>query len=300
MFRYSDFGLAIDSEIDLGAPPVDHRGPPDVVIRLGVVPESDARSSVHEEFVRGPVIGAFRIRHGAEIIADPSPGISPGLLRILLTGRLMGYLLRQRGWLPIHASSVQIGEAAVLFVASVGIGKSTAAAGFHARGYAVLSDDVSPVRVDSGSCVLLPGRPRLRLCDDAADVFSALDPDAAIGYDKHDFRLVRHSANQPLPVRRIYLLENGEDFRIEPVSPIQAATAIGKECFVRLRCAGPDMFAAHLRDCASVVATGVVRKLVRPRNLAWLNRMVQLVEADLGVDVSPGVSSARSVSAISA
>ncbi len=280
-FRYFAFGLKIYSEIDLGEIDADVSGPHDVTIRLGVLSEYVVRSTPGEEFVRYRGVGAFRIRGGVDITADLVPEASSDLLRVLLMGRLMAYLLRQRGWLPVHASAVRVGDGAILFVAPVGTGKSTTAAGFYARGYEVLSDDVSPVRITPEGCIVQPGRPRLRLCEDAADIFRDLDPAAEIAVDKLDFRLSTNLTVNPLPVKRIYLLENGEEFRLDAVSSLTALVAIGKECFVRLQFAGPAVQASHLLDCAAISNTVTFRRLIRPRSLALLDQTVRLVEDDL-------------------
>lgn len=189
---------------------------------------------------------------------------------------------------------------AVLFVGPVGTGKSTTAAVFHSRGYAVLSDDVCSVRISDGRCVLQPGRPRLRLCEDAAAAFSHLDPKAKFLLDKTDFGLDREEMTSLPTIRRIYLLEDGGDPQIEPVPPMQAAVALGKECFVRLSHSGPDVLAAHLRKCTTIASLALTCKLIRPRDLRRSHEMVDIVERDLNsggtsgpLEAAPRVPTAR-------
>lgn len=50
----------------------------------------------------------------------------------------MTFLLYQRGILPLHGSTIETPQGAVMFAGVSGSGKSTLAASFHAHGYAVL------------------------------------------------------------------------------------------------------------------------------------------------------------------
>jgi hypothetical protein len=281
MLRYWAFGLAVDSEIQLQHDLVTSAGAPDVVIRSGMVPTPPRPTSLGEEFVQIRSVGKFYIRGGCEIVAELEVGVRMDLVRLLLSGRLMAYLLRQRGWLPLHASAVKIGEVAVLFLAPSGGGKSTTAARFYADGHEVLSDDVAPVRMVGGKCILNVGEARLRLCADVANVFQSLDPKAAFVFDKHIFRLSKCRLEPELPVARIYLLTEGEELRVEALPSLLAVAALGRECFIKLHRAGPDVITAHLRDCSAVAVLAQIRRLVRPRDLSALRPIVQLVRDDL-------------------
>ncbi len=283
VFHYRFFGLHIDSEVDLGGASHERGATPDVRIRLGSVPGLHASSTAREDHIRVRDTGAFLIRDGEEIVADLKPGVAPELVRVLLNGRLMAYLLRQRGWFPLHGSAVQVGSGAVIFIASAGTGKSTMAAALCSRGYTVLSDDVSPVQMVSGAYVLQPGRPRLRLCEDSALQFSTLAPAWTLAVDKHELQVSGPESPGCVPVQRIYVLENGEDLRVEEVPPLDAMRAIGKECFVRLHCASSEVLVSHLRSSSALVNAGLVRRLSRPRGFGQLDAVVRAIEADLGL-----------------
>ena len=280
MFRYVAFGLKVESQIDVGEASADDNGPVDVRIRLGRVPEAHASSGADEEFFHSRFLGRFHIRNGEEIVADLIPGVPQDLLRIVLKGRVMGYLMRQRGWLPLHASGIRLERGAALFIGAVGAGKSTTAAAFGSRGYDVLTDDVAPVRVEDGKCMLQPGRPRLRLCEDAAASFPALDPNAAFVFDKYDFSVPREAFQSSIAVERIYFLTSGDALGVHPCSAMEAVTSLGRECFIRLRRAGDELKRVHLQQCAALAALGIHRRLVRPWDLKRIGELVSLVEED--------------------
>jgi len=66
-----------------------------------------------------------------------------------LLGPVFGLLLRLRGVTCLHASAVAFDNCSVVFVGPEGAGKSTTAAAFAKRGYAVLSDDIVALSITS-------------------------------------------------------------------------------------------------------------------------------------------------------
>lgn len=281
MFCYSCYGLTIHSEMELpGLPP---GGPdPDVVVRVGSVPRTRRKATIDEEVAFHTLGGAFHIRQGREIVMDPLPGATASLLRVLLVGRIMAFLLRQRGWLSLHASGVRIGGQAILFLGASGSGKSTTAAAFHSQGHPVATDDVGAVRVvDSGQCLILPAGPRIRLRDDSRTVFNGAEPDGVFEWDKHAFDLNRGEYPGQIRVRRIYVLEYGSEIRSERISPISAVAVLSTHSFVRHWQMNDAALAAHLSRCSSVAGTVPLYRLFRPRSLAALPDLVRWVEMDV-------------------
>ena len=76
-----------------------------------------------------------------------------------LVGPVMGFVLRRRGVLALHASSVCVSGNAVILCGSSESGKSTAAAALALRGVPVLAEDISPVKEHQGSFVRRTGLP---------------------------------------------------------------------------------------------------------------------------------------------
>jgi hypothetical protein len=293
MFRYSSFGLAVHSEVEVPElpelPPGDDE--PDVIIRSGSVPLTTPRATLDEEIVFHDRAGAFHIRQGREIVFDPTPGVDPALLRVLLAGRMMAYLLRQRGKLPLHASGVELGGRAVLFLGARGSGKSTTAAAFHARGHRVVTDDVGAVRViEGGQCLLRPAGSRVRLFDDSRAAFDGSGPEGVPHWRKHLFDLTRGEPRklielwELIEVSRIYALEYGDQIGSERIAPVAAVAALSAHSFVEHGRMNKAALEAHLRDCISVATTVPVYRLSRPRSLAALPDLVRWVEADIAAN----------------
>jgi hypothetical protein len=284
MFRYSCFGLAVHSEVEIPELPELplSAGEPDVVIRLGSVPPTKPRATLDEEIVFHDRAGAFHIRDGREIIVDPSPGAEPALLRVLLAGRMMAYLMRQRGRLPLHASGIELDGQAVLFLGARGSGKSTTAAAFHARGHQVVTDDVGAVRInEAGQCLLRPAGPRVRLLEDSRAAFDGAEPEGVSHWRKRLFDLTRGQQPELIQVSRIYALDYGDDIGSERISPVPAVAALSAHSFIEHGRMNKAALEAHLRDCSSVAAAVPVYRLVRPRSLAALPDLVRWVEMDI-------------------
>jgi hypothetical protein len=285
MYRYSAFSLTIDSELELPEF-AEGRGEPDVVIRLGTVARYQKPATIEDEVAIPLNIGRFHIKSGREIIVDPLPEADPSVLRVMLQGRLMAYLLRQRGWLPVHASAVAIGGQAVLFAGESGAGKSTTAAALYARGHKVLTDDVGAVRVVNG-CVELPaGWSGLRLSDDTGEIIRNHTATPEFQYDKHVFRLERPESAASWPVKRIYFLEYGIASRRpaprrDVIAGSSAVALLNSHSFLRPWRAGNELLRINLERSACVAAIVPVHRLIRPRSLNSLPELVDLIEKDV-------------------
>ena len=84
-----------------------------------------------------------------------------------LLGPVMGFVLRLRGVVCLHASAVALGDRAVLIAGAPEAGKSSTAAAFCRSGHAILSDDVAPIVEAAGVLCVQPSYPQLRLWPDS-------------------------------------------------------------------------------------------------------------------------------------
>jgi len=285
MYRYSAFSLTIDSELELPEL-AEGGGEPDVVIRLGTVAQYQKPATIDDEVALPLNIGRFHVKGGREIVVDPSPDADPSVLRVMLQGRLMAYLLRQRGWLPLHASGVAIDGQAVLFLGESGAGKSTTAAAFYARGHKVLADDVGAVRVAGGSVELRTAWSGLRLLPDASEIIRHRAATPEFQYDKHVFHLGRPEPAASFPVKRIYFLEYGIadrrlSVRTDLIPESSVVALLNSHSFLRAWRAGNELLQINLERSASLAAVMPVHRLIRPRSMGSLPELVDLIERDV-------------------
>ena len=237
---YRLFGLNVRSEIDLPElTPCAIEAEPEVTIRLSDIGADVSAPGLHA--VDGDLVfvaedvARYRIAAGRTIVVERLPNSPARNVRLFLLGSAFGALLHQRGLLPLHANAVEIGGKAVAFMGESGAGKSTLAAWFHDNGYPVLADDVCVIGFDQkGAPRAYPGLPRLRLWLDALESsgrsvqgLSRSFEDSSSRVDKYDVPIAAgSSAPSDLPLRALYVLEQGDEFLIEQLTGVAAADAI--------------------------------------------------------------------------
>lgn len=200
IYSYRAYGLTFSSDTAVPALKKEHRyfRRPDVVMSLG--PEPDwVRQAVRLPFrVDRPKAGEaegddspftltsfgegefFQLAYddGTRFIVDgPAkrlwgtwlPPLTPEDVATYVVGPVMGFVLRRRGILALHASSVCVCGNAVVLCGSSESGKSTTAAALALRGFSVLTDDISPVKDDEGLLYVEPGYARVCLWPDAVE-----------------------------------------------------------------------------------------------------------------------------------
>jgi len=167
----------------------------------------------------------FAYRGGVEFVIDSrGRGISVACTESAtvqdatsyLVGVILGFALRLRGRLALHASVVVIDDRAVVLLGDAGSGKSTTAAVFAAMGHEILSDDVCALVESGGEFWVEPAYPGIRLWPETVEaIFGSSDalPRIAPAWDKRllalsggDHRF--HSTR--LPVGALYWLTESQ------------------------------------------------------------------------------------------
>ncbi len=151
---------------------------------------------------------------------------------------LIGFLLRLKGEVCLHASAVEIDGEAILISGRSGHGKSTIASYFAAQGHSAITDDISRLTVKDHKIYVHPGYPRLRLLPDAASaVLGTMGglPAIAEGWQKYYLPLNSDGFNftsRPLLVKAVYvLLGRAEHPIVNPASPFDAVRALMENVF---------------------------------------------------------------------
>lgn len=129
-----------------------------------------------------------------------------------LVGVILGFALRLKGRIALHASVVAIDEGAVLLLGESGSGKSTTAAAFAVMGYEILADDVCVLIEIDDEFWVEAAYPGIRLWPDAANVMFGPDnalPRITPSWDKRYLDLsgekYRFHSNR-LPIGALYWL----------------------------------------------------------------------------------------------
>ena len=271
-FDYRLFGLTVRSDFaipELSVAAID--GEPDAYILSG---RGEGGSLIT---VDG--IAEFAVSGGRDIWVSVVPGVSPRNVRLYLLGSAMGLLLHQRGLLPLHANAVEVDGKAIAFMGPSGSGKSTLAAWFHDRGHVVIADDVCAIRFAEGDVPLAyPGLPRLRLWKEALEASGRDAVHFKRSYagdeewDKFDVPLDRSSAPEgSTALGAIYVLESGEDSRIEPLTVIEAAEALFANTYRGHFVTEAGEPRLHWEACARLVRSTPIFRAVRQWGLGRLD-----------------------------
>ncbi len=242
------------------------------VLRVGVLQGGEYFGLFYSDGVRFTVE-----RRGSEVWAEWPENYSLEDACTYLLGPVMGFVLRLRGVVCLHASAVAIGDQAIALVGLPGAGKSTTAAAFGRCGFPVLADDVVAL-VDRGEHFLVqPAYPRVNLWPDSVrELFGSEDalPRITPTWDKRYLSLGQNTypfGHNPLPLGAIYILSGREVSRTAPVIEQLA----GSEAFMALVAntyvnylLDRDMRSREF-DALSRMLTAVPVRRVRPTADSW-------------------------------
>jgi hypothetical protein len=181
------------------------------ILRVGVLRGGEYFGFFYSDGVRFVVD-----RRGSEVWADWPDNYSLEDACTYLLGPVMGFVLRLRGVVCLHASAVAIGDQAIALVGLAGAGKSTTAAAFGRCGFPVLSDDVVALADRKEYFLVQPGYPRVNLWPDSVrKLFGSEDalPRITPTWGKRYMALGENTfpfASRPLPLTAIYFLSGAE------------------------------------------------------------------------------------------
>lgn len=293
MFSYVAYGLNVHSSLVLPEL-IEQNRPADITIRTGEVQpnRSDGHASASADgaitgTIRffGEKIGTFLLRNGEEFVVDPVLGASEEALRLFILGTGLAVLLHQRGFTVLHASSVAVRGKAVVFLGEGGAGKSTLAAAMHARGHALLTDDVTAIEsMPESDLVVRPGFPQFKLWPRSLSAIGKTPEGLPRLNERIDKRAVRISSGfstEAAPLNCIYLLEQDSSLGIEPMSRKEALAQLLPHWY-SARISANLMQALGLSSqflqCAQLAEKVGVFRLRRPLDLEIMPEVLSMVE----------------------
>lgn len=243
---YLLYGLALESDLLIaGAPTARNDWQPRVVVRVGRPFEAFSWHGA-TTFFTWPEAGpnsrsSFIVRYlarcgwyqwtycddieffihelGREVWVNWPSGESAQSAAFYLVGPILGFVLRLRGAIALHGSTIALNGRAVVILGDSGAGKSTLAAALMKRGCAVLTDDLAPLQLRDGHFDVIPGYSRLRLWPDSAE--------AICGDSRHLDRLVDRSTFWPdWDKRALELSVTSGEFEVVP-KPLSTIFILG-------------------------------------------------------------------------
>ena len=174
----------------------------------------------------------FYYRRGQGLTVQlPAAGLDTDF-ELFLWGTVFGTVAWLNGYVPLHASAVDVGGRAVAFTADSGGGKSTLAAALADRGLAHICDDTLVVAMQPNGVMALPDAKPLKLWDDALILANstALRPVESIS--GKSYANPARKAKAPVPLTDLIFLERGEELDFQQVKGV-AKLALLPETFYR-------------------------------------------------------------------
>ena len=280
LYHYQGYGLLFESELELPWPQVDPGGEPDVLLRIGEVPEeldSPADGAGYWQTKPGTVLLNLEDSVRCQIVAEArqirvvlSGGDEDAIMYLLDT--ILAACLHMRGVLALHASAIATTEGAVLFTGIVGSGKSTLVAALVSLGYPLVADGIVGVtRVgDNLPTQVLSGFPQVRLWKSAINALDEYWHQDACSPVRHGINsytiFTSRFHDKRVPVHTVYVLDSihGE-IVFENLSSTQAfAELTVKTCRTSLL-HGLGQSADHFQNVVAIIQRATVKRLLTPR-----------------------------------
>jgi hypothetical protein len=231
-------------------------------------------------------------RDGAQLWVRWSKGVPDGHVFSYLLGPIMGFVLRVRGVVCLHASAVAVNRRAVVFVGDRGTGKSTTAMAMGRLGYPIMSDDIVPICQYAGVLYAQPGYPSVRLRPESLSMLSNLKPELpplpkAEGDRRLHFEFMSGGyqfQSDPLPIGGVYLLADRKSEphapHVEPVSPLDSIMGLVANTYAT-RFLDTSMRAEELKELSQLVRRVPVRKIHSRRECFRLAMLCRMIVEDL-------------------
>jgi hypothetical protein len=156
----------------------------------------------------------------------------PETMRHLLLNQVIPILLSHLGKLVLHASACVTSYGVVAFMGVTGAGKSTLAASFGQRGFAILTDDCLLVEEQGGVIKTVPSYPGLRLWPETVEALFEEKPvlqPLAHYTDKKRILFDQDHIDSPLSLGIIYVLTQPDmmpDVSNVIISPMATSEAL--------------------------------------------------------------------------
>jgi hypothetical protein len=158
----------------------------------------------------------------AQIWGSYQPPLTAEDMATYFLGPVLGFVLRRRGTVCLHASGADIQGRAVCFCGDAGYGKSTTAAALALRGVPVLAEDVVALEESGDGFRAVPGYPRVCLWPESVRMLLGRDdalPQLTPVWEKRFLELDGRPATfaqAKLPVGVIYLFAPRRDDQSAP------------------------------------------------------------------------------------
>lgn len=115
------------------------------------------------------VYARFLVQNGNEIIIDKKDESTPNdKIKPYVISHAMAFILYMKNIITLHGATVGDEESAITVIGNSGSGKSTISTGLLKRGYKLIADDVSAIKLEDGVPYVQIAVPHQKFCRDTA------------------------------------------------------------------------------------------------------------------------------------
>ena len=230
----------------------------------------------------------------ARIWGTYQPPLTAEDMATYFLGPVLGFVLRRRNTVCLHASGVEIQGHAVCFCGDAGYGKSTTAAALALRGLPVIAEDVVALEESGGGFRAVPGYPRVCLWPESVRMLLGREdalPRLTPVWDKRFLELDGQQAKfagAKLPFGVIYLFAPRSDSRdaprVEKISPREALLGLVQNTYMNW-VLEREQRAAEFDVLCRLVQHVPVRRITPHAKPEKLTLLCDLIERDAGAAV---------------
>lgn len=215
-------------------------------------------------------IARYWVHDGEKVFIKPYDGIDDDSVDVFLQGTVLSALLHQRSMMPLHGNSFEYEGKGVMICGNSGSGKSSVSAAFCRNGAKLISDDLSPLRIEGKDAIVVPLKGKVKLWNDTLkklnienNGFARIRP-AFEKYYIPDFQLF--NAEKKLDHIFILSTHNTDEFIVEELSGIAKYNVLRKQIYRRIYLKGmPKTEKEYFRKLLSVASGCKVTTIVRPQ-----------------------------------
>lgn len=294
---YRVFGWNVSSEIELKELwEGDGHAAIDVIIRKADLPElleGAVKKGIGFQikpkhyFLTIDKVAKFHVIDGKEILVDIHPEAQLKDVKVFLYASVFGGLCHLRHTLPLHAGAIMHKGEAYLFTGNTGAGKSTTVAALQKRGYAVLTDDLAPVKFNaSNQATISQGISRIKLWGDALDRIAI--PYLPEDQIRDEIKKFHTAVNQKLDdkdffVKKIFILEphGKEELVCTELKGKEKIVEVMKHTFRTQLIEGFGLKQNHFEKSAHLINQIRIFKIRQPRKVNKLEELTDLIEKHL-------------------
>jgi hypothetical protein len=227
-------------------------------------------------------IGNYCVSKGKEILIQRNKEATVKDVKSILLTTIVGVLLNQRGFYPIHASAVVHNNNAIIFSGIPGSGKSTLAANFAKNGYKVITDDIASIKLVKNKPYLVPAFPSLRLWQDS---ILSLDikklPFARIREGIQKMRVVYNDwfAKEPHQIKTVFVIKssNSTDLSVTEIKGLQKFNYLKNNTYRLRLIEGKASQLAFFNQLAKISENVTLFEINRPKDPFKPNLLFDLV-----------------------